>query len=257
VYLIPHIDFRVAPSVYGPAFARIGEADADLFVIIGTSHYWGDHRVILTRKHHDTPLGVVHVDRGLVDALEQRLLAIDDNDATILAPNDLAHRPEHSIELHTVLLKHVRGDRPFHILPILVTGVGGEHDPDGVDVLQKIASCVRDVVQESGRKTVWLISGDLSHVGVRFGDDEPARDMLENVRRTDGELLEHLVSADAMRYHEAIEREEQRYRVCGHAPTLVGLFAAKPSAGKVLAYEVWDDADTDSAVTFATMAFSS
>ncbi len=256
VFLIPHIDFRVAPSVYGPAFARIGEAEADLFVIIGTSHYWAEHRVILTRKHFDTPLGVVTVDRDLVDALEQRLRTFDDPDASLLAPNDLAHRPEHSIELHTVLLKHVRRDRPFTILPILVTGVGGGHDRDGVHVLERVAACLRDVVRESGRKTVWMISGDLSHVGMRFGDEVPARDMLENVKRTDGELLEHLVRADVLSYHEALEREEQRYRVCGHAPTLVGLFAAKPSSGKVLAYEVWDDADTHSAVTFATMAFS-
>lgn len=256
VFLIPHIDFRVAPHVYAEAFRRVGNADADLFVIVGTSHYWGEHRVILTHKHFDTPQGVVSVDRDLVDDLATRLRAHDATTIDILAPNDLAHKPEHSIELHTVLLNHVRKGRPFTILPILVTGVAGEHDPHGVAELQRVAEDVRAVVDASGRRAVWLISGDLAHVGMRFGDDVAASEMLDDVTTADQELLGHLGRADVSAYHEALERIDHRYRVCGHAPTILALHAAKPLQGEVLAYDVWDDSDTSSAVTFAAVAFS-
>ena len=58
--LIPHIDLRVAPHIYG-AFNVVWDTDADLFVMIGTSHYWHGHPLIVTDKDFETPLGIVHL----------------------------------------------------------------------------------------------------------------------------------------------------------------------------------------------------
>ena len=95
--LMPHIDFRVAPAVYGPGFAPLQDHDADLVIMVGTSHYWADDAFILTEKDFTTPLGIVKTDVDLVRALSESLPGV--------AKTDIAHRPEHSLELHLVGLQ--------------------------------------------------------------------------------------------------------------------------------------------------------
>src|SRR5205085_8220527 len=92
--------------------------DASLFVIIGTSHY-SAQRYTLTRKHFRTPLGVVPTDQAYID----RLVA---HYGDGLFDDELAHLPEHSIELEVVLLQYLyEGRRPIRIVPLIV---GSFHD---------------------------------------------------------------------------------------------------------------------------------
>ena len=111
VYLIPHIDYRVSPSVYAPAFNAVRASESDLFVMIGTSHYWSDDRIILTEKHFETPIGSVETDRALVQGLRERLN--NGGAPSTIAETDLAHKPEHSLELHAVFLRHVTRRPPL------------------------------------------------------------------------------------------------------------------------------------------------
>lgn len=240
--LMPHIDFRVAPDVYAPGFAAIRDHDADLVVLIGTSHYWGNDAFILTEKDFATPIGTVQTDRALVRALAAALPGV--------AGTDLAHRPEHSLELHLVGLRHCWPHRPFTIVPILVT-----MEALATGVLEQSVDVLRRTVAESGRKALWLVSGDLAHVGPKFGDDAPARVMIDDVSAADRRLLDQLETASAPGYHAEIEATDHRYRVCGHAPTAVALHTFRPAGGEVLAYDVWHEDETDSAVSFATVVF--
>ncbi len=242
VLLVPHIDFRVAPQVYSPAFAKTHNHPADLVIMVGTSHYWSEHPFILTDKNFETPLGTVETERGLVDALRRALPGV--------APTDIAHRPEHSLELHLVGLQHVRRGRPFTIVPLLVTMKALDEE-----VLAKATHTLRTTIEQSGRRALWFISGDLAHVGLKFGDEQPASEMLEAVRLADKDLLEALSGASADQYHRRITALPQDFRVCGHAPTVVALGATMPATGTILAYDVWEEAETGSAVTFATVAF--
>lgn len=288
--IIPHIDFRVAPDMYGPCFNAIRNSTADLFVMIGTSHYWGEHQFILTTKDFATPIGTVHTDVPLVNALRERLEKIDalhpDADHPMLAPNDLAHKPEHSLELHTVFLQHMFGGpfaddgnpvddgrRPFTILPILVSGLqqyfgnegtvgeGGAGGRVGVGegafrgALQEAIAAIREVVAASGRNVVWLVSGDLAHFGTRFGDEEPAAEMMEDVREADSTLLRHLAASDPESYYRAVRDANDAFRICGLAPSYIALSAAQPGEGEIVAYDVWDDSATGSAVSFAGVVY--
>ncbi len=267
--IIPHIDFRVAPDVYGPCFNAIRTTDADLFVMVGTSHYWAQHALILTTKDFATPIGTVHTDVPLVNALRDRLTAIDalhpHEMHPMVAPNDLAHKPEHSLELHTVFLQHMFGGpfaadgnpvddrrRPFTILPILVSGL----DKGALNgALHEAIAAIRDVVANSGRNVVWLVSGDLAHFGVRFGDAAPAAEMMEDVREADSTLLRHLVAGDPDAYYGAVRDADDAFRICGLAPSYIALSAARPGDGEVVAYDIWDDSATGSAVSFAGVVY--
>lgn len=252
--LVPHIDYRVAPTVYGPAFNTLRGSTSELVVMIGTSHYWSDQRIILTSKHFGTPLGTILTNQPLVQKLRSKLESIDLDGA--ICPTDIAHRPEHSLELHAVFLKHLWANKEFSVLPILVTGFGGEHDEQGAEDLERVAQAIKEVVAESGLSVTWLISGDLAHIGHRFGDEATAREIIPMSEKADEILLQHLSVADADGYHQAIEASKHEFRVCGHAPTFLALKALGPVSGITLAYDVWDDVDTQSAVSFASVAFT-
>ncbi len=241
--LMPHLDFRVAPAVYAPAMQVLAQSDADLFVIIGTSHYWAADPIIVTEKDFDTPLGTVRTDRDLARSVQQVPGA---------ALTDVAHQPEHSIELHAVVLQYLHGHRSFSILPVLVTGTDTEQLPN----LNSIAQQLSVLVAQSGKKAQYLISGDLSHVGLKFGDIVPASMLIDEVAQADRSLIASLEQGAHGTFHQLIHDSDYRYRVCGHAPTMLALEALQVREGTVLAYEIWQEAETQSAVTCATMVFT-
>lgn len=232
--LIPHIDFRVAPDIYGQAFNAIAESSADLVVMIGTSHYWSDHPVIVSDKPFDTPLGplpVIKHDLGIVEA-------------------DIAHKPEHSLELHAVALRYLWEERDLAVLPVLVTTAIFEQG-----ALEEWTERIRQVVEASGRRPIWLISGDLAHVGPKFGDSMDAVLMMPQVESSDRALLGFLAAGEAEGYRRAIDALDNRHRICGFAPTVLTLNCVQPTGGHVGSYQVWHEEETRSAVSFASVVW--
>ena len=230
--LLPHIDFRVAPHVYGRAYAHVRASKADLVVMIGTSHYWDGNPIVVTNKPFETPLGTVPV----IEHPFYEPLA------------DIAHKPEHSLELHVVLLQHLWGSRPFEILPVLVTQ--SIFDPGN---LEKIAQEIQDFVASTNRNVLWLISGDLAHIGRKFGDELPAAMLTETVRSADQALVNALEDNNLANYRSQIDAHGNQFRVCGYAPTVLAHEARPVGRGRAIAYDIWDEIETQSAVSFATI----
>src|SRR5262249_34028540 len=112
--LIPHIDYNRGGISFAWGFKEVAEqTDASLFVIIGTSHY-SLSRFTLTRKNFKTPLGIVPTDQEYIDKLIARY-------GDGLFDDELAHLPEHSIELEVVFLQYLyEGRRNIRIVPLLV-----------------------------------------------------------------------------------------------------------------------------------------
>lgn len=234
VALIPHIDFRVAPKVYGEAFSAIAASPADLVVMFGTSHYWSDHPVIVSNKPFNTPLGP---------------LPVIDHDLAI-PEADIAHKPEHSLELHAVALKYLWPDRDVAILPVLVTTAIFREG-----ALKEWSKRIQDVVNRSGRTPIWLISGDLAHIGRKFGDAVPASEIVGDAQMADSGLIDHLVKGALDGYRRDIEMTDNAYRVCGYAPTVLALSCVEPGTGRLCSYDVWHEEETQSAVSFAAIVW--
>lgn len=251
VLLMPHIDFRVSGAVYGKALEALRTTAPELVVMIGTSHYWSDDLVVGLDKHVQTPLGVLHTDRELMKAFAQRLR----DEGLPVWGSDLAHKPEHSLELHAVLLQHAFAGREFNVLPILVTGISDSGAPDDLDTVQRIANVLRGIVEESGKQVLWMVSGDLSHMGLRFGHDVHAAELLESSTHHDHCVLEAMQTGSAERVHHTICNADMQYNVCGHSPAVLALLAAQPTAGHILGYDQWHDEPTGSAVGFGAVAF--
>lgn len=252
--LVPHIDYARGGSSYTWGFKEVVEqTDASLFVIIGTSHY-SHERFTLTRKNFKTPLGAVPTDQEYVDRL-----AAHYGDG--LFEDEVAHLPEHSIELEVVFLQYLyEGKRPIRIVPLLVGSfqdcVFERRSPASMPDVRRMIAALKQVERETKEPVCYLISGDLAHIGPKFGDHEPVdRGQLAHSRARDEAVLAHAETADPVAYYQAIADEDDRRRICGLPPTYTVLEAIRPRRGRLLHYDQYAHPQGYESVSFASMAF--
>lgn len=252
--LIPHIDYHRGGPTFAWGFKEVCEhADARLFVIIGTSHY-SPNRFTLTRKDFKTPLGVARTDQPYID----RLVA---HYGDGLFDDELAHLPEHSIELEVVFLQYLyENRRDIRIVPLLVGSFQDcmeEKKPpaEAADVRRMIQALQR-VEAETPEPICYIISGDLAHIGPKFGDPYPVEvSFLNHSRQQDQALLQAAEKMDVARYFDLIVQERDSRRICGLPPTYTLLEAVRPRAGQLLHYDQYVHPRGFESVSFASMAF--
>jgi AmmeMemoRadiSam system protein B len=254
--LVPHIDYGRGGATYAWVFKEIvARTAASLFVIIGTSHF-SRHRFTLTRKHFRTPLGIAPTDTAYID----RLAACYGEG--LFDDELMAHLPEHSIELEVVFLQYLYPDRPFRIVPLVVgsfrDAIESSRAPAELEDVGRMVASLREAERRTPEPICYLISGDLAHLGPKFGDRRDVhRAQLAHSRRQDGALLGLACRADSAGYFRLVAAEGDARRVCGLPPTYTALEALRPRAGKVLHYDQWVDPSGYESVSFAGMAFFS
>jgi AmmeMemoRadiSam system protein B len=252
--LVPHIDYPRGGHSYAWGYKELFErTDASLFVIIGTSHY-STHRFTLTRKDFQTPLGIVPTDQAYIDRLVH---SYGDG----LFDDEPSHLPEHSIELEVVFLQYLYEDRrPIRIVPLVV---GSFHDsvlleslPGQREDVARMVAALRRVEAETAEPICYVISGDLAHIGLKFGDPDPVSEpQLAHSRDQDRAILCQAEAADPAKYFRVIADEGDCRRICGLPPTYTVLEAVRPSHGKVLHYDRYLHPRGHESVSFASVAF--
>jgi hypothetical protein len=251
--LAPHIDLKSHGPSYAHAYKALAEgADADLFLIFGTGHQLARPLFSLSEKDYQTPLGLARTDREFVRRVLLRL-------RNRSAPDDLVHRKEHSIEFQVVMLQHALGaTRPFQIVPVLAgsfsafarTGESPAEDPSFRDWMEAFGFALE------GRKAVFIVGGDLAHLGPRYGDEEQFAPIREpEIEAEDRRMLQPLLAGDREEFFQVIARDQDRRRICGLSPLYAALALFQPQAGELLQWSCWHDPDTGSAVSFAAMTF--
>jgi hypothetical protein len=252
--LIPHIDYHRGGPVYSHAFKELVErSDASVFVIIGTSHYSGS-RYILTRKDFKTPLGIAETDKDYVN----RLATYYGNRAF---EDEVAHLPEHSIELEVVFLQYLlEGKRAFRIVPLLVGSfqdcIDAGIEPREQSDIYLMIQALRRAEAESGEKVCYISSGDLAHIGPKFGDEDMVSPLqLDHSERQDHVLLDQLAGVDRGGFFQVLHHERDERRICGFPPTYTLLSVLEPERGRVLAYDQYVEPRGLESVSFASVAF--
>lgn len=249
--IAPHIDLNVGGTSYAPAYHAVKDTDADLFVIYATSHYADYDLVIPTDKDFETPLGLIKTDKELLEKIRARL-------PFELTRNDIAHRREHSIELELIFLQYLFPKREFTILPLLVTSFGHYRDfPRHDEKVRLIAESVRETVKESSRKVIYISSGDLAHIGRKFGDNYDAEEKLSELAQADAKLLDKLAACDRDGFFAHIASCNDIWKVCGTSPNYMMLETLRPKRGSMLRYDQWNEIETRSAVTFSSLSYYS
>jgi MEMO1 family protein len=253
--LLPHIDYLRGGLSYTHGFKELFEkSDAEIFVIIGTSHY-SRHRFTLTRKDFQTPLGIVPTDQAYIDRLVKHY------GGGLFDDEWLAHLPEHSIELEVVFLQFLyEGIRPIRIVPLVVGSfqdcVASGAAPGTWSDIARMIEALQRAEQETTEKICYVISGDLAHIGPKFNPDELLDDrLLERSYAQDQVLLRQAQAINAAGYFRVIAAEGDARNICGMPPTYVTLEAIRPGRGKVLCYDRVVDPRRHESVSFAGMAF--
>ena len=252
--LVPHMDYARGNVTYGWGFKELAEqTDARVFVIVATSHY-SMNRFTLTRQHFETPLGVVETDQAYLDRIEAEY-------GPGLFDDPHAHIPEHSIELEVVLLQFLRErGEPFRIVPLLVGSFGdcldeGVHPSKSVEI-DRMIRALRAAEAACPERVCYVISGDLAHIGPKFGDRaKVAEPWLSESREWDRRIMEQIERADPAGYFDVIAAEGDRRRICGLPPTVLTLEAIRPRTGRVLHYQQFAPPEGHESVSFAAAAF--
>jgi AmmeMemoRadiSam system protein B len=212
-------------------------------VVLGTGHALDDGLFSLSPKSYATPLGSFPPDAKALEQLRQA-------GSGCLAPDDFAHRVEHSIEFQ-VLFLGITLQRNIPLVPILVGSLGkhlairrGIAEIPGV---QEFLEALRAIC---GPGTLVVAGVDLSHVGPKFGHAEPAAVHEPDFREHDRKLLAALCRGSGEELWAEAQRVEDRFHVCGLATLATLLEILSGTTGEILAYQVWHEAATRSAVSF-------
>ena len=257
----PHIDPRVGIEGYIQAFSSIRALRPKRVFMLATSHYaelyperYANKPFILSDKTFDMPLGEIEPDKETI----QQLLELNRSGILGITESDRAHRIEHSIELHLLFLNYL-WDHDFTIVPILVKGFDELYymkEGHLGEQIEAFAEAVGDLVAgDEEDDSLFLISGDLSHVGKKFGDDRPAESMFNEIRSFDRMFMEYASGGDAERLYELMREKYDPYRICGFAPLYTFLNIMPGASGTVLSYDLWDERERESAVSYGSILY--
>ncbi len=251
----PHIDFQRGGFCYAFAHREIWERNSSpCFIIFGTAHTPMENPFCLTRKDFMTPLGTLNVDVELVEAIQSR------------CPDDLfkdegIQRSEHSIEFQCVFLRYLCPEpTPLKIVPILS---GSFHEaiekgisPMEIKPVRQFIDALKEAVLSLGREVCYIASADLTHMGLQFGDREGVSEYgLRILSQEDQEMLGYAEKMDGEGFFSSILRERDRRRICGLPAIYSMLKSIEAKEGKLLKYGQAFTQETQSVVTFASLAF--
>lgn len=253
----PHIDPRVGMESYVKAFKSIQELKPQRVVMLATSHYSGiyedtyaERPFIASRKDFRMPHGTIPTDQAVLDELESSAEELG------IAFQDRAHRIEHSIELHLLFLRYI-WSHEFELVPLLV-GDFQEllymRDGHTGQKLDRMAHWLNDRFSEDP-DTFFLVSGDLAHIGQKFGDPQPAQSMLDEVQSFDEQFMDIAKANDSSGMLQHMSQEYDPYRICGFPPLLTFMETMPELSGQLLNYQVWDEQERNSAVTFGAWLY--
>jgi len=251
----PHIDFQRGGFCYAFAHREIWENNSfDSFIVFGTAHTFTENSFCLTRKNFVTPLGMLTADRELIDAIQSR------------CPYDLfkdegVQRSEHSIEFQCVFLRYLYPESiSLRIVPILC---GSFHEaiekgisPIDLEPVGQFIEALKASLSSLGRKVCCIASADLAHMGLQFGDREGIGEYdLRSLAGEDEEMLGYVERMDGEGFFSSILKERDRRRICGLPAIYSMLKILDAREGRLLKYGQTFTPETESVVSFASMAF--
>ncbi len=247
----PTYDLKQAGPIYAWAYKELQEAQQpDVCVIIGTAHAGLEQFYAVTDKGFETPLGVVQVERSIVDRLKSTVPEC--------CAEDLAHVQEHAIEFQLPFLQTNPGaTKPCTIVPILSSfpamSLG---DPAVRAAVDRFLAALREAIAASGKTVCVIAAGELAHLGMRYGDSAPPTDFsFHRSMQYDLEMLKFAEDLKPEEFAGYIQKEQDQRRISGFSPIYSLLRLIQAEKGQVLRYDRGITDQYNSTVTYASMAF--
>lgn len=251
----PHIEISVGKKQYGQAFSHLKNEEPKRVIILATSHYSGYYYkyyegfpFIGSTKTFQVPGRAIEPDMDVIDELNANSPG---NGFTV---QDRAHRIEHSIEFHLMFASTI-WTHEFEIVPILVSSFDDLYYSSDGDLAQKIEAFTSQLRSFIDDDTKVLISGDLSHVGEKFGDQDTAATLREKVEESDKQLLDISMTGSHGNLLSHLKKDFDSTRICGFPPLYTYLKMFPDKEGKLLNYHWWDEKERNSAVSFGSILY--
>ncbi|MDH5639251.1 MAG: AmmeMemoRadiSam system protein B, partial [Nitrospinota bacterium] len=186
--------------------------------------------------------------------------ALGGNFGEDLFKNRISHKAEHSIEFQALFMAaRTRKGPTAKAVPILFSFPEKIWEMDhpvfnGARVDRFLAS-LEKTAAECGRKVRYVASVDFSHVGARFGDEEPLTDLkLRIIEKEDRELMAAVENLDSKLFLSRIRELNPKNRICGFPPLYALLNLTKAKSSKILDYRQNLEGEMESMVSFASIA---
>ena len=249
--VVPTYELRQAGPIYAWAYKELQEAQQpDVLVIIGTAHAGLEGLFALTDKDFETPLGIVPVDRAIMDRLKALVPEYFEE--------DMAHLSEHSIEFQLPFVQTNTGaSAAIPIVPILSSfSAMSLSDPSVRASVERLLAALREAISASGKTVCIIAAGELAHLGMRYGDSAPPTDFsFHRAMQYDLEMLKHVEDLKAEEFAGYIQKEKDQRRISGFSPIYCLLRLIEAEKGQVLRYDRGITDQYNSTVTYASMAF--
>lgn len=237
-FIIPHNNYEKAGYCMAHAYKKIFEnSDPETIVIIGPDHDdFGCTASIFPEGIFLTPLGEVEIDKEFNELLSK---------SDLITPDELNHSDEYSIEMQLPFLQYYYEEKMPKIVPILINS-----KPDNED-LEKIAKVIYEAWIESGKRILFIISSDFSHVGMKHGFIPlPVRgkELNDKIKKIDEEIATKMCELNIT---ETLElSKKQRLNICGLNSIIVlmhilTLMKTKKIRGKILKHYTSADLNKD------------
>ena len=253
--VVPNYAVKDAGPLYAWAYKELREAESpEVYVLFGIAHAGPDGLVSVTDKDFETPLGVVPVNRPIMDAIKS-------NGGNEWFAEELAHQREHSIEFQLPFLQETVGvHKPISMVPIVSSfSPGSVLNPerkDFADRIEQFVSLLKDAIAASGERVCLIASANLAHVGLRYGDNAAPTDFsFHRCMQTDLEMLKQVENVDAEGFVRFLVKEQDRRHVLGFSAIYLLLRLIEAEAGEVLRYDREIVDQFNSTITYASAAF--
>ncbi|TAL09194.1 MAG: AmmeMemoRadiSam system protein B [Nitrospirae bacterium] len=256
----PNVEFSQAGPIYAWAYKEVRDAKApDVFVILGAARGIIESLFACTDKDFETPLGLVRTDQDFLRLFREQ-------GGEPFFAEEFVHRKDHAIEFQAVFLQHLfGGTTPFTIVPVLCS-FSHLHfgHPDLVKQGERIGQFIeafRKTLAAFGKEVCFIVSGDLAHIGMRYGDIKPPTDFsFHKTMQADLAMLKHAEEGKPDEVLQFIRQEDDARRI-GILPPLytmlklLGNSDGTAPQGTVLRYDRATVDQYNSTVTYAAMAF--
>ncbi len=194
--VVPHAGYLYSGSVAAWSYRLLLDNQFDRVLILAPSHHASFNRAsIYNLGGFRTPLGVVPLDRELIDELYRH--------ADIIGFIPQADSREHSLEIQLPFLQTVLST--FKLTPVIM---GTQRS----DFCLKLAQAIAETCSQ--KRVLLIASSDLSHY---YPYDE--------AKRLDGVCLDRLNALDPEGLAEDVQN--QRTHACGAGPLITMMFAAQ------------------------------
>ena len=252
--IAPHIDLNVGYKGYSTAYQMLKRTSPSRIILLGVGHTLQNALFSLTDKDFETPLGITQSDQETIRRLREA-------GPDIIAPDDFIHRSEHSIEFQLIFLQHMIADKDFTIIPILCgsiqAGLSEYSRRAYLEHAGRFLDELRLILNDPDEKTILVAGVDFSHTGPKFGHEMPASHLQSRSEEHDRNLLMHLTRLDTDNFWEESKRVNDQFNVCGFSALACLLEILPQCRGELLSYDIWHEAPTRSAVSFASVVFTS